>query len=215
MVNRTTILVAVLVFLALAGGLAAYLLVGQDSEPTAEEAKQESAANPETTAEAEQPTTAESTDGEETTQEDTNSAAQYDEATVEETDPVDETNLAEASPQEVLALYYRYLNEQAWEEAYGLLSSQSQQRVSPEQFVAKWQETSAVDYSIEEYSISPVEVQDDLATLQVELTVAAAGLTVPGQSSTRQMVREDGGWRLVLSDEEVASYTGAEPTGPE
>lgn len=202
MVNRTTILVAVLVFLALAGGLAAYLLVGQDSEPTAEEAKQESAANPETTAEAEQLTTAEGTDGEETTQ-DTNSAAQYAEATVEETDPIDETNLTEVSPQEVLALYYRYMNEQAWEDAYGLLSIQSQQRVSPEQWVAGWE--ARPSYTIEGYSISPVDVQGDLATLQVDLTVALVGLRVPA-SSTRQMVREDGVWRVVLSDSEVGTY---------
>lgn len=207
--RKRTVILAVLVFLALAGGLAAYLLVGQDSEPTAEEptaeeAKQEPTANPETTAEAEQLTTAEGTDGEETTQ-DTNSAAQYAEGTVEETDPIDETNLAEASPQEVVALYYNYLNGQAWEEAYGLLSSQSQQRVSLEQWVAGWQ--ARPSYTITEYSISPVAVQSDLATLQVDAAIALGGLRVPA-SSTRQMVREDGVWRVVLSDREVGTYAG-------
>lgn len=203
MVNRTAIL-AVLVFLALAGGLAAYLLVGQDSEPPAEEAKQESAPNPETTAEAEQLTTEGTNTNTAAQYAENANTAQYAEATVEETDPIDETNPEEANPpQEVLALYYEYMNEQAWESAYGLLSSQSQQQVSLERFVAKWQNMPS--YAVEDYSVSSAEVQDDLATLQVELKVVLRGVKIPGQS-TRQMVREDGIWRVVLSDREVSTY---------
>lgn len=216
--GKRTAILAGLVFLVLAGGLAAYLLIGQDSEAPTEEAQQGAATNPETTAGAAQPTT-EATTTEETTQEDTNTddqyaeAAddQYAEATVEEIGPtgkinlanVDETNLEEATPQESLALYYRYMNEQAWESAYGLLSSQSQQQVSPEQFVTKWQNTRS--YKVEDYTVSSAEVRGDLAELQVEVRVALLGVKIPGQS-TRQMVREDGIWRVVLSDREVSTY---------
>ncbi len=196
--GKRTAIVAVLVFLALAVGLAGYVWSQQGSEPS-EEARQETGSTTAVAAEETRGSPVAGTEGATT-------VAGTEGATVEQTDVIDEANLAEATPQEVLALYYRYQNEQALEQAYGLLSSQSQQVVSFEQFVGRWQEMPS--YAIEEYSIYPVEVQDDVVTLRAELTVAVGGLTLPG-GSTRQMVREEGGWRVVLSEEEVAAYTGS------
>ena len=204
--RQRTIILAVVVFIALAVGLTGYVWSQQEGSEPPEEARQETDS---TTGVAEE--TGESsvagTEGATTVAgtEGATTVAGTEGAAVEQTDVIDEASLAEASPQAVLGLYYSYLNGQAWEEAYGILASQSQQRVSLEQWVAGWQ--ARPSYTIEEYSISPVEVQSDLATLQVDAAVALGGLRVPA-SSTRQMVWEDGGWRVVLSDREVGTYAG-------
>ncbi len=110
---------------------------------------------------------------------------------------------AAAEPEKNLALYYSYLNRGAWEQAYGLLSSESKEQVSLEQYKAVYQSVGDLNFDI---SVSSAEVRGDTATLDVIRSFEIRGIAGEDRQ-TRQMVREGGAWRVVLSDEELELFT--------
>ncbi len=123
----------------------------------------------------------------------------------EETAP-EETAVAEAPPEETLALYYDYQNVYAWAEAYELLSSQSKERVTSEQYVEFW--TAAPDFTVN-YSFADIQIQGDGAAVVVDGAISMEGEEEPSQT-VQAMLLEDGAWRVVLSEGQIAAFTGAE-----
>ncbi len=199
--KRTIIGASLIAILVVVLGLIAYTTLTADdsseqaSDPPGEATEQEPATSGDTeeTTAGEQAGAAveEQTDPEETSAEETSA---------------EETSAAEVPPEETLALYYDYQNVYAWAEAYELLSSRSKERVSSEQYVEFW--TAAPDFTIN-YSFPSVEVQGDGAAVVVDGAISMEGQEEPSRT-VQVMLLEDGAWRVVLSEEQIAAFTGAE-----
>jgi len=68
--------------------------------------------------------------------------------------------------------------------------------------------THVAPYEITSYSFPSVRVQDNVASLVVDLAVTSS----EGEDQyrvTQRMVREDGSWRVVMREEQIASFSGA------
>ena len=179
-------------------------VVGADETPEPEATTPEPTVPEETVPEATQPpeTTLETTDPE-TTMGETTAA----ETTAAETTMAAETTAApDEAPEEVLASQYDLVNAGAYDAAYDLFDSGSRQLVSSEQYAAYF--TSQAPYEITSYSFSSVQVQGETATLVVDLVVSSSG-GVESYRVTQEMVLEDGSWRAVMRDEQVAAFTAA------
>ncbi len=113
---------------------------------------------------------------------------------------------AAPAPDEVLASQYRHINSSDYGAAYDLFDDRSQGLVSPEQYEAYF--AAAAPYEITDYSFPTVEVQRDEASVVADLAVSSSD----GEESyevTQELVREGGKWRVVMREEQVASFAGA------
>ncbi len=177
----------------------------QASEPPQETTEQEPATTSEIT---EETTVEEATVEEATVEETTVEDASAEETTVEdasaEETAAEDDSAGGTTPEEVLALYYEYQNGQSYALAYDLLSSQSKQRVTSEQYVGFWQSQLPVTTF---YSLSDAEVQGDTASVPVALTISSQGQEASDES-VRTLVREDI-WRLELNEDQIAQFTAA------
>src|SRR5215218_4949505 len=122
--------------------------------------------------------------------------------------PVKETTPPqEKSPKEVLASQYEHINAGDYKAAYALFDTQSHQIVSLKQYKAYFRNNSP--YSIDHYSFTSVNVNGDSATVKADLSVYSSTGNDHYQVS-QQLVRQDGGWRVVMRDEQAASFTSTE-----
>ena len=111
------------------------------------------------------------------------------------------------APEEVLASQYEHINSGDYRAAYDLFDGQSRVLISPEQYEAYF--AAAATYEITDYSFPTVEVQRDEASVVVDLAVSSSA----GDESyevTQELVREEGDWRVVMRDEQVASFAAAD-----
>ncbi len=213
--TRTIIGASLVAIVLVIAGLLAYTSLTseqsgeQAADPPAEATEQEPAApdNAEETTAGEQIGAAEEqTSPEETAPEETAPEQTAPEQTAPEETAPEETAVAEAPPEETLALYYDYQNVYAWAEAYELLSSQSKERVTSEQYVEFW--TAAPDFTVN-YSFADIQIQGDGAAVVVDGAISMEGEEEPSQT-VQAMLLEDGAWRVVLSEGQIAAFTGAE-----
>jgi micrococcal nuclease len=117
--------------------------------------------------------------------------------------PTQQTSSRGQSPEEVLASQYQHINAGDYEAAYELFDNRSQQLVSLEQYRAYF--VSVAPYEITSYSFASEQVQGDTASVVVDLAVSSS----TGEDQyrvTQRMVREDGSWRVIMRDEQVASF---------
>lgn len=121
--------------------------------------------------------------------------------------PKPEPSFSGPAPREVLASQYRHVNAGDYGAAYDLFDDQSQRLVSSEQYSAYF--ASVAPYEITSYTFSSAQIEDDTASLGVDLAASSSSGEERYQV-TQQMVREDGSWRVVMRDEQVASFTEAE-----
>jgi micrococcal nuclease len=113
----------------------------------------------------------------------------------------------EESPKEVLTSQYQHINTGDYKAAYALFDAQSQQTVSLAQYKAYFRNNAP--YSIDRYSFPSVDVNGDSAAVTADLSVHSSA----GHDRYRvnqRLVRQDGGWRVVMRDEQVASFTAAQ-----
>lgn len=110
------------------------------------------------------------------------------------------------SPDDVLSSQYQHINTGRYGAAYDLFDAGSQQLVSLEDYKAYF--ASEAPYEITDHSFSSVRTQGDTASVVADLAVFSAS----GEDAyrvTQQLVREDGSWRVVMRDEQAASFTEA------
>jgi micrococcal nuclease len=117
------------------------------------------------------------------------------------------------APEEVLSSQYERINAGRYRAAYYLFADESQQIVSLEDYKAYF--ASAAPYEITSYSFASVQTQGEEASVVADLAVSSAS----GEDAyrvTQQLVREDGSWRVVMRDAQVASFTdaGSSPGSP-
>jgi len=115
----------------------------------------------------------------------------------------------EEAPEDVLATQYRLINAGDYEGAYALFAEGSKQVVSAEQYRAFFEANAP--YSVTDYSFTTVDVVGDTAIVVATFTVNSSA----GQEyleRTQELAREGGVWRVVMRDEQVASFaaTGQE-----
>jgi hypothetical protein len=110
----------------------------------------------------------------------------------------------EQSPEDVLALQYEYINSGDFEEAYALFAEQSRREVSLAQYRAFFEDNAP--YSVTDYSLVPVRVRGDSASVDAEFTVTS-GSVVERLQRTQEFVCERGEWRVVMRPEQVAALT--------
>jgi micrococcal nuclease len=106
----------------------------------------------------------------------------------------------------VLASQYRHITSGDYEAAYDLFDDGSRELVSLEEYSAFFE--SASPYEIANYSFPSVRVQRDEASVVADLAVSSSD----GEESyevTQELVREDGNWRVVMRNEQVASFAAA------
>lgn len=124
--------------------------------------------------------------------------------TADEPEPA--TNPTSLTPEKVLASQYRHINSGDYGAAYDLFDDESRSLVPLEQYKAYF--ASAAPYEITSYSFSAVKVQGDEASVVADLSVSSSD----GEESydvSQGLVREDGSWRVVMRDEQVASFAAA------
>ena len=121
----------------------------------------------------------------------------------------------EQPPDDVLALQYEYINSGDFEEAYSLFAEQSRREVSLAQYRAFFEDNAP--YSVTDYSLVPVRVRGDSASVDAEFTVTSAS-GVEQLERSQEFVCERGEWRVVMRPEQVVAFTvtdddaDAEPT---
>jgi micrococcal nuclease len=109
-------------------------------------------------------------------------------------------------PEEVLASQYEHVNAGAYGAAYELFDDQSQRAISLGEYRAYF--ASVAPYEITEYSFPSVQTQGDEASVVVDLDVSSS----EGEDAyrvTQRLVREGGSWRVVMRDEQAASFAEA------
>ncbi len=117
-----------------------------------------------------------------------------------------ETTSQDQLPRDVLATQYKYINNSEYAKAYALFAAQSQQLVSLEQYEAYFENNAP--YSIDDYSFLSVNVSGNVASVVVNLAVSSS--TGEDQYQvTQQLIREDGRWRVVMRDAQVATFISA------
>ena len=122
-------------------------------------------------------------------------------------DPQPASEPAGPAPDGVLASQYRHINSGDYGAAYDLFDERSRGLVPPEQYKAYF--ASAAPYEITSYSFPSVRARGDEASVVADLAVSSAD----GEESyevTQELVREDGGWRVVMRNEQVASFAAAD-----
>ena len=108
------------------------------------------------------------------------------------------------SPEGTLALQYERINAGDYGGSYRLFAERSKRVVSPRQYRAFFEANAP--YSIGDYSVSSVERRAGEATVRAVVLVESAA----GEESypiTQQLVREEGEWRVVMRDSQIASFT--------
>jgi micrococcal nuclease len=123
---------------------------------------------------------------------------------ITEAAPEEQTEPQAESPKDVLASQYKHINAGNYGMAYDLFADQSKQLVSLEQYTAYF--ASVAPYEIKSYSFPGVDVQDEKASLAVDLAVSSSDGEEVYQV-TQHLVREDGSWRVVMRDSQLASFT--------
>jgi micrococcal nuclease len=108
------------------------------------------------------------------------------------------------SPKDILRSQYKHINAGNYGIAYDLFAEQSKELVSLEQYTAYF--ASHAPYKIESYSFLDVDVQGDKASVVVDLAVSSSAGEDEYQV-TQQMVQEEGSWRIVMRDAQLASFT--------
>lgn len=108
------------------------------------------------------------------------------------------------APEEVMTQQYEYLNVGDFDAAYDLFAEQSQQIVSREQYLDFFQ--SYDFFFVESYSFLSVQEQVDTATVEVAITNSTSNGEEQYQV-VQQLVREDGGWRILMRDAQVENFT--------
>ena len=106
----------------------------------------------------------------------------------------------------MLASQYRHITSGDYEAAYDLFDDGSRELVSLGEYSAFFE--SASPYEIANYSFPSVRVQRDEASVVADLAVSSSD----GEESyevTQELVREDGNWRVVMRNEQVASFAAA------
>ena len=102
-----------------------------------------------------------------------------------------------------MASQYRHINAGNYGSAYDLFDSQSKRRVSQEQYTAYF--ASAAPYEITDYSFPSSQTRGRTAEVVADLAISSS----EGEDEyrvTQRLVREDGAWRVVMRDEQVASF---------
>ena len=106
----------------------------------------------------------------------------------------------------MLASQYENINSGDYEAAYVLFDDESRESISLGQYRAYF--TSAAHYEITSYAFPSVQTQGAEASVVADLSVSSSD----GNESyevTQELVREDGTWRVVMRDEQVASFADA------
>ena len=119
----------------------------------------------------------------------------------------EESASEEPAPEEILESQYQYVNEGNYDTAYSLFAEQSQQLVSLDEYQAFFE--NAGNYEITDYSLPTVQVDGEAATVEGELYISSDTNGEEQYPITQQLVREDGSWRVVMRDGQVATFTGA------
>ena len=120
----------------------------------------------------------------------------------------------EPAPEDVLASQYRHINAANYGAAYDLFDDQSQRLVSLEQYSAYF--TSAFPYEIASYSFPAAQVmrpryEGQTASVVADLVVSSSSRE-DQYRVTQKLVREGESWRVVMRDEQVASFIEAQST---
>jgi len=106
-------------------------------------------------------------------------------------------------PKDVLATQYKFINNSEYAKAYALFAAQSQGIGSLEQYEAYFENNAP--YSIDDYSFLSTNVSGNVASVVVNLAVSSAGGADQYQV-TQQSIHEDGRWRVLMRDDQVASF---------
>jgi micrococcal nuclease len=121
-------------------------------------------------------------------------------------EPESATDPANPAPDEVLVSQYQHINSGDYGAAYDLFDERSRELVSLDQYKAYF--ALATPYEITSYAFPSVRAQGDEASVVADLAVSSSD----GDESyevTQELVREDGDWRVVMRDEQVASFAAA------
>ncbi len=120
--------------------------------------------------------------------------------------PDEQAATQEESPEEVLALQYRLINEGDYEGAYALFADESKLLITPEQYAAYF--GANAPYSITDYSFLSVDDRGDEATVEAALT-ASSGSGQESYQVSQQLVRQGAVWRVVMRDEQASNFATA------
>jgi len=110
---------------------------------------------------------------------------------------------ASPAPEKVLASQYRHVNSGDYRAAYDLFDDRSRSLVSLKRYSAYFE--SAAPYEITSYSFPSARVQGEAASVVADLAVSSSN----GEERyevTQRLVREDSSWRVVMRDEQLASF---------
>ena len=121
-------------------------------------------------------------------------------------EPEPASDPAGPAPDEVLASQYRHINSGDYGAAYDLFATRSRILVSLKEYKAYFGSKSP--YEITSHSLSSARIQGDEASVVADLSVSSSD----GEESyevTQDLVREAGSWRVVMRDEQVASFAAA------
>lgn len=122
-------------------------------------------------------------------------------------EPESEAPPEESAPEETLELQYQYINTAAYREAYELFTEDSRQSVSLEEYQAYFEETAP--YEVVDYSFPSVQVDGDTATVETAVTVSTGPAGIEQYQRAQELELSDGGWQVVMRDEQVESFTSA------
>jgi hypothetical protein len=115
----------------------------------------------------------------------------------------------EQAIKDVLYLQYRQINAGDYDDAYALFADRSQQIVSLRQYKAFFNDRPG--YTVDPYKITNVNIQsDDTATVEAVFTVDSAVSEPETYEVERQVVREDGQWRVVMRDVQIKRFQAAD-----
>jgi hypothetical protein len=111
-------------------------------------------------------------------------------------------------PEEIVALLYEYSNMTNWEGEYALYSQSSKDKVPLEQYKATLKQD--VSMSVTDYVFPSVEVEGDHATIEFVMTYSTPEESDLQLKTTLEAVLEAEGWRVVMLDEQVEHFLGAD-----
>lgn len=125
----------------------------------------------------------------------------------EEAAPSESNDSESASPEETLELQYQYINSGEYEQAYELFTDDSKAVVSLEQYEAYFEATAP--YEMVDYSFLSIQEDRETASVDAAFTVSTGTAGVQQYQRTQQMSLTDEGWRVVMRDEQIESFTSA------
>ena len=107
-------------------------------------------------------------------------------------------------PKETLALQYEYNNMTAFEQAYELFAQETKDRVPVQTYASvQWEDTLV----FLDYSFPSIDLRGDRATID-RVATYTNGEETGQDKATQEMVLEDGGWRVVMRDEQYEVFVG-------